>query len=192
VICEDTAAPFTCAYAPEGRDVGSNTLSAMALDSTGQTATAYRVVRPIALRVPDSDAADVQATAKFLVGALVFVLWTLGLALAAGLAAGAAFGWAAGLLAAAGALVGAPALAVHTLRTAEGWRAAWRDARRFLRLRGRPARMAELRARQRGLAERLEAALRAAPAAEGEGSYAAPPRRPAGAPSSAPGGASGT
>jgi 1-acyl-sn-glycerol-3-phosphate acyltransferase len=38
-----------------------------------------------------------------------------------------------GLLAAAAALVGAPALAVHTLRTAEGWRAAWRDAGRFLR-----------------------------------------------------------
>ncbi len=44
VICEDTEAPFTCAYAPEGRDVGSNTLSAVAVDSTGQTATAFRVV----------------------------------------------------------------------------------------------------------------------------------------------------
>lgn len=45
VVCEDAAAPFTCPYAPEGRDVGSNTLSAAAVDSIGQTATAFRVVR---------------------------------------------------------------------------------------------------------------------------------------------------
>lgn len=64
VICEDTSAPYTCAYAPEGRDVGSNTLSAVAVDTTGQTATAFRVVnlrrfnptRVTARTTPSSDA----------------------------------------------------------------------------------------------------------------------------------------
>lgn len=44
VICTDTVAPYDCAYAPEGRDVGSNTLSAVAVDTTDQTSTAFRVV----------------------------------------------------------------------------------------------------------------------------------------------------
>jgi hypothetical protein len=44
VVCEDTAAPFTCAYAPRGDDIGRNTLTAVAVDTTGQTASAQRVV----------------------------------------------------------------------------------------------------------------------------------------------------
>jgi 1-acyl-sn-glycerol-3-phosphate acyltransferase len=70
----------------------------------------------------------------------------------------------------------APRLA---LVTGEGWRAAWRDARRFLVLRGRPARIAELRARQAALAERvgrLAERLQALPVPSGE---------PPGAPSAA-------
>jgi hypothetical protein len=65
VICEDTSAPYSCAYAPEGRDVGSNTLAAVAVDSANQTATAFRVVnlrrfaatRVTARTTPSADAA---------------------------------------------------------------------------------------------------------------------------------------
>lgn len=120
---------------------------------------AYRVVRPVAARFPGTEASDVRATAKFLVGSAVFVGWTLALAVAAGVVVGWTGGWGWGLAASLLTLVAAPALAVHTLRTAEGWRAAWRDARRFLRLRGRAARVADLRRRQRALAARLDAAL---------------------------------
>jgi hypothetical protein len=45
IICEDTAAPYTCDYKPRGSDVGRNTLSAVAIDSSQQTATARRTVR---------------------------------------------------------------------------------------------------------------------------------------------------
>jgi hypothetical protein len=116
-----------------------------------------------AARVPGADAADVRATAKFLVGAAVFAAWAVLLAAAAGAAAWRAAGWGWGLAAAAFAAAAAPALAVYALRTAEGWRAARRDARRFLRLRGRAARVAELRARQRVLAARVEAAVAGEP-----------------------------
>jgi hypothetical protein len=105
------------------------------------------------------------------VGAALFVGWTLALALAAGLA----LRWWAGPLV----LVGVPPLLVLALVTGEGWRAAWRDARRFLVLRGRPARIAELRARQAALAERvgrLAERLQALPVPSGE---------PPGAPSAA-------
>jgi hypothetical protein len=44
VICEDSAAPFTCAYEPRGDDVGRDTLTVVAVDSSGQTASAQRVV----------------------------------------------------------------------------------------------------------------------------------------------------
>ena len=44
VVCEDTAAPFTCDYLPRGEDVGRNTLTAVAIDGTGQTASAQRAV----------------------------------------------------------------------------------------------------------------------------------------------------
>jgi 1-acyl-sn-glycerol-3-phosphate acyltransferase len=120
---------------------------------------AYRAVGVVAARMPGAEAADVRATAKFLVGALVFVLWTLVLASLAGWVAGRAGGWSWGLAAAAVTVVAAPVLAVHTLRTAERWRGAHRDARRFLRLRGRSARIAELREQQRELAARIAAVV---------------------------------
>ena len=44
IVCEDTAAPYTCAYAPRGEDVGRNTLTAIAVDGSGQTASAQRAV----------------------------------------------------------------------------------------------------------------------------------------------------
>jgi hypothetical protein len=44
VICTDTAAPYTCDYEPTDADVGRTTLTAMAFDTSQQTATAIRVV----------------------------------------------------------------------------------------------------------------------------------------------------
>jgi 1-acyl-sn-glycerol-3-phosphate acyltransferase len=137
---------------------------------------AYRAVGVVAARMPGADATDVRATSKFLVGALVFLVWTVALAVVAGVVVGRAGGAGWGLVAAAVTLVAAPALALHTLRTAEGWDAARRDARRFLRLRGRGEQVTELRARQRGLAERVAAAVtRAAAAVEPRTDDARPP-----------------
>jgi Ca2+-binding RTX toxin-like protein len=42
IVCEDTTAPYTCDYRPRGEDVGRNTLSVMAVDTSQQTATAFR------------------------------------------------------------------------------------------------------------------------------------------------------
>jgi hypothetical protein len=44
VVCEDNASPFSCEYAPRGDDIGRNTLTAVAVDTSGQTASAQRVV----------------------------------------------------------------------------------------------------------------------------------------------------
>ena len=45
IVCNDTAAPYTCDYRPTGDDVGRNTVSAMAVDTAQQTATTQRVFR---------------------------------------------------------------------------------------------------------------------------------------------------
>jgi Ca2+-binding RTX toxin-like protein len=44
VVCTDTTAPYTCDYKPKGGDVGKNTLVAMAVDTSQQTASAIRSV----------------------------------------------------------------------------------------------------------------------------------------------------
>ena len=44
VLCEVVAPPYTCEYEPRGEDVGRNTLTAVAVDSSEQTATALRTV----------------------------------------------------------------------------------------------------------------------------------------------------
>jgi hypothetical protein len=44
VICTDPAAPYECPYAPDGGDVGRNTLIAVAVDGAGQTSAAFRGV----------------------------------------------------------------------------------------------------------------------------------------------------
>ena len=44
LLCEDTAAPYTCAYQARGADVGRNTLIAVATDTAGQASTAIRLV----------------------------------------------------------------------------------------------------------------------------------------------------
>jgi hypothetical protein len=40
LVCTATAAPYRCSYLPQGVDLGRNTLTAIAYDSAGQTATA--------------------------------------------------------------------------------------------------------------------------------------------------------
>lgn len=45
LVCIDESAPFECDYAPRGDDVGRNTLIAIAVDGTGQTAVDFRAVR---------------------------------------------------------------------------------------------------------------------------------------------------
>jgi CSLREA domain-containing protein len=45
VICEDTAAPYTCSFQPTGVDVGKKTFVAIAVDTAKQTATALRTVK---------------------------------------------------------------------------------------------------------------------------------------------------
>lgn len=44
VLCEDTVAPYECAFQPRGGDVGRNTLSAIAYDGANQTTSAVRAV----------------------------------------------------------------------------------------------------------------------------------------------------
>ena len=44
VVCEDTAAPYECAYQPRGGDVGRNTLLAIAYDGANQTTSVVRAV----------------------------------------------------------------------------------------------------------------------------------------------------
>ncbi|HWK26226.1 MAG TPA: Ig-like domain-containing protein [Solirubrobacter sp.] len=43
-LCEDVAAPYTCAFQPRGDDVGRTTLIAIATDGANQTASAVRTV----------------------------------------------------------------------------------------------------------------------------------------------------
>jgi hypothetical protein len=45
VVCVDRVAPYTCRYRPRGGDVGRDTLTAVAVDGAGQTASAVRTVR---------------------------------------------------------------------------------------------------------------------------------------------------
>jgi len=43
-VCSDATAPYSCDYRPQGDDVGRNTLVAIAVDTSGQTASAVRAV----------------------------------------------------------------------------------------------------------------------------------------------------
>lgn len=43
-VCVDESAPYTCDYSPRGEDVGRNTLVAVAVDTSSQTASALRAV----------------------------------------------------------------------------------------------------------------------------------------------------
>jgi len=70
VICTVTAAPYTCAYAPAEGDVGRTTLTAVAVDTNQQTASATRVVevgrfKPSKLSASTTPKKDSSAPFKF-------------------------------------------------------------------------------------------------------------------------------
>jgi Bacterial Ig domain/RTX calcium-binding nonapeptide repeat (4 copies) len=44
LVCTDAAAPYTCAYAPRGGDVGRDTLIARAVDTAGQSTSAVQAI----------------------------------------------------------------------------------------------------------------------------------------------------
>ncbi len=44
IVCTDTAAPYTCAYQPTGGDIGRTAITAIAVDSSQQTATATKTI----------------------------------------------------------------------------------------------------------------------------------------------------
>lgn len=92
---------------------------------------------------------DIRATFKVLVGAALHAAWTVALALAIGWR----WGWGAGVAA----LVALPLLAFLTVVILEMWRRASGEAHRFVLRRRRADAIAEVRARQRALAERLAA-----------------------------------
>ena len=63
LVCEDTAAPYTCAYQARGVDVGRNTLIATAVDGANQATSAVRPVtvnrfRPTLLSLSVSPSRD--------------------------------------------------------------------------------------------------------------------------------------
>jgi 1-acyl-sn-glycerol-3-phosphate acyltransferase len=92
---------------------------------------------------------DQVATHKLLVGIPAYAIWIATLATAAGLWLGAS--------AVALVVAGAPVVGMAGLLVRERWRGAWRDARRFLLLRSRRTLAIQLAARQRELADRLQA-----------------------------------
>ena len=70
LVCEDTAAPYTCDYQARGADVGRNTLIATAIDGANQATSAVRPVtvnrfRPTSLSLSVSPARDRRAPYAF-------------------------------------------------------------------------------------------------------------------------------
>jgi Ca2+-binding RTX toxin-like protein len=70
IVCEDTTAPYTCAYQPRGEDVGRNTLLVVAIDTSQQTATATRTVvvsqfAPTGVSLRVSPTRDRQGAVRF-------------------------------------------------------------------------------------------------------------------------------
>ncbi|HET8537003.1 MAG TPA: Ig-like domain-containing protein [Solirubrobacteraceae bacterium] len=70
VLCTDTTAPYTCAFNPTDADVGRDTLTAMAVDTSQQTATALRQVSvgrfaPLSVTSRTTPGRDRRAPFKF-------------------------------------------------------------------------------------------------------------------------------
>jgi 1-acyl-sn-glycerol-3-phosphate acyltransferase len=107
----------------------------------------YRLTRPASGLTRPTD--DVRATSKVLMGGILHLAWTAGLAVLAG--------WRWGAWAGAGALLALPMIGVVTLRVRDRWRRATGEARRFVLRARRGDAVEELRARQRDLAGRLHA-----------------------------------
>jgi len=91
---------------------------------------------------------DVRATYRLLGGTVAMALWVL--------AAAAVTGWLAGIAAGIVVLLLLPVLGAVTLRLEDRRRAAWRDARRFILLRGRARLRRYLAAQQEALATDLD------------------------------------
>lgn len=106
----------------------------------------YRATGAIVDRFPL--AADTRATWKLMIGALVYGLWLLVLAVLAGIW----LGWGGAALT----VVAAPLIGITGMLVRERWRGAWRDARRWLLLRSRRPLVAGLREAQCDLGARLD------------------------------------
>ncbi|MFN8583384.1 MAG: 1-acyl-sn-glycerol-3-phosphate acyltransferase [Gemmatimonadaceae bacterium] len=108
----------------------------------------YQLTGQIVRRIPLE--VDVRSTWKLLIGLVTYIAWVGVLAAVAGLV------W--GIWSALALLVVVPAVGVLGLHARQHWRSAWDDARRFFLLRSRQDLVAGLRARQRELGDRLDAA----------------------------------
>ncbi|UCF68903.1 MAG: 1-acyl-sn-glycerol-3-phosphate acyltransferase [Acidobacteriota bacterium] len=97
-------------------------------------------------------AEEVASTAKVLVGALLYGLWVVLLAILVGAFAH----WMAGVAA----LILLPVVGVAGMRIRERWRGAWGDVRRFFLMRSRRELIEQLRREQSELAEQLVALYR--------------------------------
>ena len=125
--------------------LGRGVLSVIAAAGTALLYVPYRLTLPLArLSGPEP---DVLATTKVLVGMALLAVWSALAGVAAALLLQRWWGVALGLL--------VPPVALLTLWVHERWRHDWRDARRYLRLRGIGERKDELRREQRALAQRL-------------------------------------
>lgn len=91
---------------------------------------------------------DTRSTWKLMLGAVVYLVWTVAAATLAGLASNV---WLALAI-----LVLMPAIGVLGLLLREDWRQSWRDARRWLMLRSRPGLVQALRDEQRRIAAGLD------------------------------------
>jgi hypothetical protein len=70
ILCSVTAAPYTCAYKPIDADVGKDTLTAMVIDTSQQSATALRTVsvprfRPVKVSSRTTPTRDRKAPFRF-------------------------------------------------------------------------------------------------------------------------------
>jgi Ca2+-binding RTX toxin-like protein len=70
ILCTVTAAPYTCAYKPIDADVGKDTLTAMVIDTSQQSATALRTVsvprfRPVKVSSKTTPTRDRKSPFKF-------------------------------------------------------------------------------------------------------------------------------
>jgi hypothetical protein len=113
----------------------------------------YRLTGRVARMVDRGPGRDARATYRLIGGVLFYVGWLLlvsGLALAL---------W--GGVTALAVFAGMPLVGILGIQVRERWRAAWADARRFFLLRREPRLLADLRWRQRELAERLDTILAA-------------------------------
>ena len=120
----------------------------------------YRLTGIVARAVDRGPGRDGRATYKLIGGLLLYLAWLL-------VASGLALAWW-GPAVAAGVLLGLPAVGIAGLWVRERWGSAWADARRFFMVRHEPRLIADLRWRQRELAERLDTILAASRGAIGQ------------------------